>query len=481
MAQPDCEAAPCVAEHLLYHSPARKGFVSILQTSAKRGPPQSSLWLAKLPSAVAVLQGETDVYISQAEFKKPNRKLVNLWRLPLAFADLDTYKVKQLAGLRPEGLLDRLLATCNDRGIPTPSIVVFSGRGLQVKWVFTEPLGRAALPRWKAVQMELNESLKDIGADPAAIDASRVLRLEGSVNSRTGETVRVLHLCRTGTMGGALNSDGIAAYDFDIFADTLLPLTRADLEEMRRQRDSERMYRDSVAQTQAVIAAAASGPSNPIGQKKRSGGRRFSSTQLAWDRLEDLRTLIRLRGFERGLPAGERNKYMFLTAVFLAQSSLIVDLMSEFRELAREFAPAWTDADLERCAASVFSRAELAAKGRKVEFEGRELDPRYRFSNKGLVQWLEITPEEEAKLKCMFSREERARRNTERLRKMRRSEGAMERADYRARAASRKDEARDMAEAGVPRASIAERLQVTKRAVDGYLKECAEAVRKVRT
>lgn len=271
-------------------------------------------------------------------------------------------------------------------------------------------------------------------------------------------------------MGGVLNPDGVAAYDFDIFADTLLPFTRAELEEMRRQRGVERMHRDSVEQAQAVIAAAALGALSPTGQRKRSSGRRFSSSQLAWDRLEDLRALIKLRGFERGLPAGERNKYMFLAAVFLAQSSLVVDLMSEFRELAREFAPAWTDVDLERCASSVFSRAELAAKGRKVELEGREIDPRYRFSNKGLVQWLDITPDEAAKLKCMLSREESARRNTERLRKMRRSEGAMERADYRARAASRRDEAKAMAKAGVPRASIAERLQVTKRAVDGYLK-----------
>lgn len=466
MAQPDCVAAPCVAEHMLYHSPARKGFVSILQTSAKSGPPQSSLWLAKLPSAVAVLQGETDVYISQAEFTKPNRKLVNLWRLPLAFADIDTYKVKQLAGLRPEGLLDRLLATCNDRGIPTPSIVVFSGRGLQVKWLFTKPLGRAALPRWKAVQMELNESLKDLGADPAAIDASRVLRLEGSVNSRTGETVRVLHVCRTATMGGVLNTDGVAAYDFDIFADTLLPFTRAELAEVRKQRDAERMCRE---QARAAIDKAAM-PATKLGGAKRRAGRRFSSSQLAWDRLEDLRKLIKMRGYEGGLPAGERNKYLFLAAVFLAQSCLVVDLMPELHELAGQFAPSWSKADIERCAVSVVSRAQAAAQGRKADFDGQKVDPRYRFSNPGLVRWLEITAEEAKELKCILTPEETLRRNKERLRDVRRARGAMERTSYRARAAARKAEARAMADAGQSRACIAEHLQVTKGAVDGYLK-----------
>ena len=355
-----------------------------------------------------------------------------------------------------------------------------SGRGLQVKWVFTEPLGRAALPRWKAVQMELNESLKDLGADPAAIDASRVLRLEGSVNSRTGETVRVLHVCRTATMGGALNSDGVAAYNFDILADTLLPFTRAELEEVRRQRDAERMYRESIEQAQAAIDKAAT-PAPKVGGARRRGGRRFSSSQLAWDRLEDLRKLIKMRGYEGGLPAGERNKYLFLAAVFLAQSCLVADLMSELHELASQFAPSWSKADIERCAVSVVSRAQAAAQGHKADFDGQKVDPRYRFSNPGLVRWLEITAEEAKELKCILTPEETLRRNKVRLRDVRRAGGAMERTSYLARAAARRAEARAMADAGQSRACIAEYLQVTKGAVDGYLKGYQVTPPKVRT
>ena len=478
MPQPVCELAPTTAEHFHYHCPSRKGYVAILKTSGGTGRPQKSHWLNRLPAAIAELDGQPDVYISQAEFTKPNRKLVNLWRMPVAFADLDTYKIEGLKHLKPEGLLERLLTFCDADGIPPPSLVVFSGRGLQVKWLFSEPVVRAALPRWQAVQVELTERLTSLGSDPAAIDASRVLRLEGSVNSRTGERVRVLHACRTPTFGGRLSPEGVAMYDFDMLADELLPLTRAELAEERRQRDTERLWRESQEVAEAAIGKASAAAAK-CGGVKRPAGRYFSSSQLAWDRLEDLRTLIKLRGYERGLPPGERNKYLFLAAVFLAQSCLVADLMSELLELAGQLAPDWTKADIERCAASVVSRAKSAAQGQKLMHGEHEVDPRYRFSNRGIVQWLEITQDEAKQLKCMLPRHESVRRNTERHRSARRSAGRVDRADYLARAAERKAEARALAADGLSSSSIAQRLKVTKAAVNGYLKGGRDVPEKV--
>ena len=57
-------------------------------------PRQRSYRLDLLPQVLASLDRHNDTYISQAEFFKPNRRLVNLWRLGLAFVDLDTYQTK---------------------------------------------------------------------------------------------------------------------------------------------------------------------------------------------------------------------------------------------------------------------------------------------------------------------------------------------------------------------------------------------------
>src|SRR3954463_388963 len=55
----------------------------------------------------------------------------------------------------------------------------------------------------------------DFGADPAAVDVSRILRVIGTRNSKSGEVVRLLHQEYQG---------GIPlTYDFDAFADGILP------------------------------------------------------------------------------------------------------------------------------------------------------------------------------------------------------------------------------------------------------------------
>ncbi len=55
----------------------------------------------------------------------------------------------------------------------------WSGRGLYVLWLL-RPAPRAALPKWAAVQKYLTATLADLGADPAAINAARLLRLGGA-------------------------------------------------------------------------------------------------------------------------------------------------------------------------------------------------------------------------------------------------------------------------------------------------------------
>ncbi|NYZ70404.1 replication protein, partial [Endozoicomonas sp. SM1973] len=115
----------------------------------------------------------------------------------------------------PEGLTWALIEFCQQEGLPPPSLVLFSGRGLYAKWILTTPVPRQALPRWNACQRELVNRLSEFGADTGAKDASRVLRIVNTVNSKSGERVRVVYV--NGSMENPLR------YNFEELCETLLP------------------------------------------------------------------------------------------------------------------------------------------------------------------------------------------------------------------------------------------------------------------
>ena len=132
----------------------------------------------------------------------------------------------------------------------------------------------------------LVERLKDLGADPQAKDASRVLRLVQTVNSKNGKICHVVHM--TEKAGKPI------AYDFDYLCEILLPFTRDQIAQMRLERASAQTKRS----TNRNLKVLAGGETGLL--------RRFSGRQLAWHRLEGLRTLADLRG---GYKAGERIEF----------------------------------------------------------------------------------------------------------------------------------------------------------------------------
>lgn len=101
-------------EAQMYHDRARAGFFSLLVDS--RGEKrQSSHRLADMPKVLNLLDKKRDTWMSQAEFIRPNRRVVNLLRLGLLFADLDTYRVPALAGRAPDQLVASVLYSAPKR------------------------------------------------------------------------------------------------------------------------------------------------------------------------------------------------------------------------------------------------------------------------------------------------------------------------------------------------------------------------------
>ncbi|WP_230971294.1 hypothetical protein [Nitrogeniibacter aestuarii] len=447
----DCE------EPYLIHQPELPGFISILVQGKDGRKRQQPHRLEALPNVLERLTPDLDTWISQAQFRKPNRRAVNVWRMPVAFVDIDTYKIPALQGLSVSMLLARLLMTCDDAGVPEPSLVVWSGRGLQAKWVFESPVPSRALPRWQALQNELCRRLAPIGADLMARDVSRVLRLVDTVNTKSGERVRLVHQASVPTMGGIRRGQNIV-YAFDALFDELMPVTRGELDALRVERDENAVRHE--LERSARVSQGGRLTLLHGGKANLKGGienlRPFVPSQLAWDRVGDIRKLAELRGWGNGAPAGERNLPLFLCACFLAQALIVPKLEFELAALARELAPTWTRAQVGSCVSAVFERAKAAARGETVTFGGIQVDPRYRWKNATLIELLQIRPEEERQLATIISKTESRRRSAERSRAQREANGAQNRAEWRASHSAKRLQAVKMREEGATWQTIAE-------------------------
>ena len=369
----------------------RPGFFSLLVKPSGLTPRQSSYRVDMLPQVLAALDPDIDSYMSQATFFRPNRRLVNLWHLPLCFVDLDTYKTAY-GKLHEEPLSLAVRQRLADVGVPPASLVIHSGRGVYLKWLLKSPLPQAALPRWNAVQRELVSRLVDFGADPKARDASRVLRLVTTCNTNQPDPelrkVRVLWV---------EEADGEPLlHDFERLAEAVLPFTRKE-----------------------VASVEADKPPVRVIQFKRGGEsalelRRFSFETLHWDRVTDMRKLQQLRG---PIAEGGRETFVFLMLNELAKSGQVNahNFQYETVALARECESFVKGSDWSRSTFStLYRRVKEHVAGQYGRGQGL-----YKYQNQTLIEQLEITPDEERHMKTLISTTEKYRRNNDRRREAR--------------------------------------------------------------
>ena len=132
------------------------------------------------------MNGE-NIYITLNTFYKPCRRLENIKELNTLFIDLDYYKTDKT---KDQVLMD-LEKNYFNQSIPIPNYVIDSGRGMYLIWLINA-VPSQALPLWKAVQDHLYKQLKCFRADRQALDATRILRVPGSINSKSKTVVNIL-------------------------------------------------------------------------------------------------------------------------------------------------------------------------------------------------------------------------------------------------------------------------------------------------
>lgn len=329
-------------------------------TVAKMGNRWQQYYFEGINDLSINLKGK-DVYISQNTFNNKSRRLIHLKELKALYIDIDCYKMNLSKEAVKYFMENDLYGQ-----IPVPNMLIDSGRGLYYI-IFLENTMAEELPKWQLVEKYLYEKLKDLGADNKALDATRVLRVTGTVNSKNNSIVKV-----------------IDTYDYQYTLDEIIENYIPEIVEDRKEKQK------------------------PKGVRKKGRKKKFVSLftlyKLYYTRFKDIKKLVEIRNYEM---TGYREVTLFLLRYFMNVYHGDDDLvMEEILEINNSFTE-----PLEKD--EVF-KATLSGATRATENV-------YKYSNDKLIKLLDITPLEQKQMATIISKSEKYYRNNKNRREQRRN------------------------------------------------------------
>ena len=346
---------------------------------------------------------QENVYISINTFYSTFRRLEYLKELKAQFIDLDIYKT----GFTKTQIIMHLETDYFNKSIPRPNLIIDSGRGLYLIWLLNSVPSKA-LPLWKAVEEYLYSVLKPFGADRQALDPTRVLRVPGSINSKSKTTVSIID-----------EYDYI--YDLREIQNEYLPELKP--KEKKKGRPSRTVFI----------------------HRERS---------LYFARIQDITKLCELREYDL---KGHRELILFLYRYYLCY--FLEDTkkaLEDVLELNREFI-------------YPLSENEVIRATRSAEKVYLSKDKDYRYKNETLIELLEITELEETHMSTIISKNEYKRRDRvyqkNKYQRKLKSEGKI---SEKEKLSQRRAKIKDLLAEGLKQKDICSQLNISK---DTYIRD----------
>ena len=304
-----------------------------------------SQWHYKYAELKDLDMSDENIYITLNTFYKPCRRLENIKELNTLFIDLDYYKI----GKTKDQVLMDLEKNYFNQSIPIPNYVIDSGRGMYLIWIINAVPSKA-LPLWKAVQEYLYNQLKYFGADRQALDATRILRVPGSINSKSKTVVNIL-------------DEYEYIYDLREIQNGFLPELKPYERKKGRPSKINYIYRER---------------------------------SLYYGRIQDIIKLCELREYDL---KGHRELILFLYRYYLCSFTEDIEkALNDALELNSMFRQA-------------LSEREVIRATRSAERCYLDKNKQYKYKNETLIELLEITEEEQKYMTIIISKEEYKRRD----------------------------------------------------------------------
>lgn len=422
---------------LLHRGPGPYGTVHAGLLSGAARQDNKWIWLRRDDPHAQILNNiidETDAYLSVNQFRGP-RAVSNIVSLRACFVDLDNLHID----------FEQLASELKVLGVPSPTFVVWSGRGVHLYWLI-DPVPYEALPLWQCVEDELVRKLAPLGSDFKCKDGARILRLVGTANSKA-------------------NGKRATGYVIHSWRWTLHGLA----DEVLRTRPAKPAWKQGGSEASIASIEAA--------RAKRGGKphRAQTGSIYAWWFLvyRDLMTIADHHWFG-GVPEAHRDTFLFLMATALSWFTPPAALRDEIAGLWAAFVPTLTKRQVEQYTSTVVCRAEAAARGEKTKYKGQLKDPRYGYGRKKLLELLGdlITDELVPRLRALVPKSVIRARKTERER-VRRAQNEPNRTGqgFLQSNAAKRAQALEMAAAGCSDRAIAARVGVARTTVQNWRKQ----------
>jgi len=285
-----------------------------------------------IPTLLRAQVGTRDCFITVNEFRWW-RQVDNLKSLRALYVDIDCPLT-----------LDEIDDALHAAKLPWPSLIVWSGRGVHLYWLHV-PMPAQVLPVWQRCQDVIVKALLFAGADPAAKDCARVMRVCGTINAKNGAVV----------LGHIYDPE---PWNWHSLCDEILG-PRVE---------------PKAAQVRDLATARAD-----RGQRLRTG-----SIYDWWHLVYRDLLAIADRHWFGGIPEGHRDQFLFLSSVALSWFAHTDTLEAELTRRAQTWTPGLKAREVRAAIDSSLKRAQKAKAGEKVLWQGQERDPRYWYKRETL-------------------------------------------------------------------------------------------------
>jgi hypothetical protein len=391
----------------------------------------------QIAEEVSFLPFANDTYLTQQSIIPFKRRCVdNVCKLGSYWVDLDCYNV----GLSKEEALTDALKIIDNLSLPKPRMIADSGRGLYLIWVLARPISTKKgvknrserIAAWQNTEKLLIDAFKSVGADPKASDPARVLRLAGSVNSKSDSTVNYWQ------SGNKLKSFS----ELSTALQAVQPDIKPKAKPVQKRTPNKTVY--------AV-------------------NRIFTRYGLAAHRMADIQSLATLRG---GLLTDYRERAIYIYAVeaayFCRERTTLLNNISQFMTDClclgdNKYNPATPDKYIK----AVLDRCEIVNYAAPT-FDG---DARYKQKTATIIEWLNITELEQRSLKVVVGSAEKYKRVTHKRRKAGIKPITEHLGERKSNATNNKEQAIVLLNKGFSVAEIQEKLNVSRMTVHRYTKD----------
>lgn len=360
-------------------------------------------------------KNKKDIYYTPNTFNSPiKREREYLWQLHRFYIDID-----HKAGTEPidpfevVGAVEQLV---EEKKIPQPTEYINSGRGIHIYWDINN-CHIMLLDLWEKIEnhlfntiKELERSIKNISVDTRVKDPTRLLRLPGTINSKNNSKCYSM-----------LKNESNKYNIFD------LKKAYIKVNKQYKKNKSKITY----LPTKNLYT-------------------------LNMSRIEDFKHIVSLRN---GDVKGYRNTLIMLYSYHyrLVNEVTVEELIKVTKEFNKSFKEPYKAKELISVCRSV---------NRTVKHFQEDNNKGYKFTNKYIINALDLKEQEQRKLITIISTEEKYRRNNER-RTPRNDEGLTSRQQQKKELINK---VKELKQQGLKQVEIAEKLGITKGTVSKYLK-----------